>query len=149
MRVMRSSAYMDMHHPPLTVVLRDSDVIDTLESIHHGGQNDDTFVVADIFDMPDANIADATVEALRRFDDAVKRREQDMAIRYFWVVQMLPLINTNGVILSDKPAPLTRDELAYVEERIAAHSNYDGQTTIVFDETGARYEFKNGKEVTT
>lgn len=150
MRVMRTSNYIGMFDPPLITVVRDSDVRDTLESMHASFEHKspEQFVVSDIFDMPDGGIAEATVEAARRLDDAQKRREQDMAIRFFWVAQMLPMIHENGTVISDKPAPLTREELAYCEERIAKHPNYKHQTTIVFDEAGTEYRFKDGREIT-
>lgn len=151
MRVMRISHFASMFAPPLTMVLRDSDVTDTFESIHTGYEqkSPETFVVSDIFDMPDGTgIADATIEATRRMDDAQKRREQDMAIRFFWVAQMLPMMHEGGHIISDKPAPLTGEELAYCEERVARHPNYKHQTTIVYDEAGTEYRFKDGRQIT-
>jgi hypothetical protein len=152
MRVMRTSAFASMFTPPVVTVVRDSDVIDThtLESVHaeFESKHPDHFIVSDIFTMPDGEIADAAVEAERRRDEAVKDREQNMAIRFFWVAQTLAMVHESGTIISDKPAPLTRDELAYIEERVAKHPSYKHQTTIVYDETGAEYRFKDGREIT-
>jgi hypothetical protein len=123
MRVLRQSAWAGYDRPPLTTVVRDSDVVDTLESVRTQlDQDDDVFVTSDIFDMPDGGVESATVAAMDRVN---ARAELNMAILYFCSAKTFPMLSTGGTILIPDPSPLTYEQAEFVLNRLAARQDYD------------------------
>jgi hypothetical protein len=143
MRALRSSLYVSAYDPPLTTVILESDVIDTLESIATNLPPLEALIVTDIFDSAD-DIAQATVEAeLRRRTNA--EQEAHMAMLYYWTVQTWQRIPAGGAIGMPKRAPLSREEIEVVFARLAQHPEYKNFTIIAFSRDGQPVMLANGK----
>lgn len=117
-----------MHAPPMTIVVRENDVIDTLESVAaRAGQDHDGFYVNDIIEVEAEGISvvEATARAMSRMDEA---EEQNMAIMYFYVVGVLHFVTRDGVWMAPDPAPLTAKQVAVVFDQIRTNPIRENQT---------------------
>lgn len=123
MRALRSSIYVRAHEPPLTTVVLESDVIDTLESIRHTHLQPGALVIHDIFDSA-SDIVSATTEAMQRFK-ANALQEAQQALLYYWTVSKWGLLHQGGMIFMDEPAPLSREEIEVVFAQLAQHPEYE------------------------
>lgn len=133
----------------MTTIARDCDLLDTLESaaIHMQAKTAEEGALAliEIFETPGAvSIEDASVEGMRR-RDARADQEENQAILYYWSVFKWGVLTDGGTLTMDKPAPLTRDEIAVVLEQLARHPEYEGFRIISTDQTGALVVLANGK----
>lgn len=147
MRALRSSAWMDPVHDPLTVVVLEGSTTDTLESVREGmkrvpDQQGKIFVGSDILEVGDADELRASQLAMEGMD---YDREQNQAIMFFWVVTTLPAISEGGIIMSDKPAPLSTHEMAEVYEQVALSPFYKKQSFLAFNEQKQSIRFCDGK----
>lgn len=143
MRVLRSSCFVDMVHPPLTTVVRDKDIRDTLESAAISSQQPGTLVVHDIFEMPDhATIQHATRKAMQRID---LKREQNMAVLFFWSLGHFRLLTKGGTLFMDKPAPLTPEDIRYVFEQLKVEPSYNDFRLTSIAYTGERVRLVEGE----
>jgi hypothetical protein len=68
-----------------------------------------------------------------------------MAIAYFWYANALRITRPEGRVISDKPAPLTREQMAWVFRSLAYHENYKGQDIYVPLQDGTFIEMKAGE----
>lgn len=141
MRVLRSSAYSPALKP-LTTVMRDSDVIDTLESIRAGiPREDDVLVITDLFEMEDGVIEAATHAALARLN---RDEERNMAILYFWATMTLRSVTDEGMLVMPAPAPLSEEQVRAVFEQIVQHSAYRHQHVEIPAADGTRIVIEDG-----
>lgn len=151
MRVLRSSMWADPDNDPATIIVRDSDVTDSLESIREqlldpptgAGSEYRPFVTFDIFEMKDAEILGATQEAAQRQD---LDRERDMAILFFFATQtVLPITNANGLWIAPDPSPLSLDQIELALNQVAMHPVYEQQKVVFLSEDGERITLENGE----
>lgn len=134
MRIMRTSVWASYEASPLVTVVRDCDVIDTLESIrdHVEGPGDEgAFFIHDIFTMEDTDIVEATFAANERIDG---EKERNMAVLYFWSKDMLNLVRPGGLLATEQHAPLPAEDVAYVLHRLHECDEYEQQTVAVVSE---------------
>ena len=142
MRVLRSTLYLGTDGG-VSTVLRESDTVDTLDSIMHRLNESDALVVYDLFELDDeGGIMAATAEAMARRDLHI---EQNMAILYYWSVESWRLITDGGTIRTTRPAPLSREQITYVLERLAARTDYRNYTIEMFTIDGDAVTLAEGK----
>jgi hypothetical protein len=60
----------------------------------------------------------------------------NQAILYAWMLQMLSLLNDNGVLSTSRPGPLSRREIAAVIRAVRWDPEYRGQTIIIHADDG-------------
>lgn len=145
MRVMRSSFYSSMYAEPVATVLREDDLVDTIDSARHKLMNPEHgFVVFDIFDMTRADIAQATMTATRRMAER-QRRERDMATLFFYGVQVLRMLRRGGLWQTPDPAPLSVDEIRAAFEQLAMHPSYEDQVLATTSEDGTPVRVVRGR----
>ena len=70
---------------------------------------------------------------------------EDQNTLYDYDVAMLTRLSPSGVLSTDEPSPLTRDEIVPVLEKIAKHSDYKRQTVICHDKTFEPVILTDGK----
>lgn len=105
----------------LTTVVRECDVVDTLESIQHTVMVPDAFFVFEIFEVPDdKGIEAVTVAAKRRID---AERDYNMCVLYFWTIrQYRGLVERTGrprgAVITQHPAPLSADDIEAVFKQL-------------------------------
>lgn len=145
MRVLRSSMYSPAL-APMTVVIRDSDVTDTLESIRFGaiGHEPDAFVVTDLFETIDGGIDQATAFAMIRMEERAED-ERNMALQFYWATAQFQLLSGGGTLIMPEPAPLTPEQVRIVFEQIAKHSDYDHQSVQATAKDGTVVRIENGE----
>jgi hypothetical protein len=145
MRVLRSSAFPKLHAEPMTTVVRDEDVRDTLESMRAQllELQPEVFKTFDLFEMPDGSIEQATFKALERMD---KEREKDQAVLFFWVADhMFNAVSSKGAVISPNTAPLTVEQIAEALEQIARHPRYVEQFVSQLSEDGRTVKLVKGE----
>lgn len=125
MRVLRASCYATPGLPPITTVVRDCDIVDTLESARVASLVPGALVLHDLFEVDrGTNIRSATMQAVERID---AEQEGNMAVLYHYNGQWLGNVSSGGVLTATRPAPLTPDEIEVVFDQLKSHPNYDGQ----------------------
>jgi hypothetical protein len=134
-------------HPDkaMTVATTENDlkvtVVEAIEGMldaRHG------FFTYETFDAPVDDIITATAECVRRAEEA-REDERNMAIAYFWYANALRVTRPEGCVISNKPAPLTREQMAWVFRSLAYHENYKGQDIYVPLQDGTAIEMKKGE----
>lgn len=153
MRALRTTAFMDTHHEPLTTVVLEPGLRFSAEEALAYLRTPGTLVLHDIFDVPDppngeweetpedagAAIVVATTDALARIDADV---EKNMAIMYFYNAEALRV--ATEAVFPTAPAPLSVEQIKTVFEQLATHPNYNGQHVHAFTEEGHQVNLKNG-----
>lgn len=145
MRVLRTTIFPDprARKGPVTIVVRDSDIVVPLEEMVEQQRFLDpgSFVITDIFDMPDSGIEEATRVAY------AKRNEQDennMAMLFAWTVMALATMKPAHIKMN-KGAPLTVDQIVYTFEAVAHHPDYQGSIVETHSiKTGATVTLDSG-----
>lgn len=138
MKILRATTYPP-NFEPLHVVTREIDMSVPLEEV---GGEEFGFLITDIFSMDgEPNIPQATVVALNRWG-ACKETERDQALLFYWTLGQFSILKDGGVVLSDKPMPLTEAQIRYVWKQLAKLDGYrdfdflaipkDGATPITF-----------------
>ena len=84
-------------------------------------------------------------ENLRRSDPVMGAWSDNQACLYSYDVAILPMLTDEGMLSTDKPSPLTRDEVADVLKHIARHPEYRKQTVICHDENFVPVTLCDGK----
>jgi hypothetical protein len=102
------------------------------------------FFTHEMFDAPVDDIITATAECVRRAEE-VHEDERNMAIAYFWYANALRMTHPDGRVISNKPAPLTRERMAWVFRSLAYHENYKGQGIHVPLQDGTFIEMREGE----
>lgn len=144
MRVLRSTMY-GPELAPVTTVLRDSDVVDTLDSIRTSMPDSvpEGFIATEIFEMDEASIESATTAALGQMaplhDD-----ERNMAILFYWAAQHLRITSERGMLVMPAAAPLTEVQVRTVFEQIVKHPNYQHQLVQSTAQDGTVVVIKDG-----
>lgn len=134
-------------HPdmPTLMALMESDMkVSAEEAVDQMLATGQGFFTYEIFDVDDDDIAAATIAAAQRVQ-AVERDERNMAIAYQWYVNWLPQMAEGGTIAGTEPAPLTREQVAWVLRSAAHHPAYRRQNFRVPLEDGTTIEMKNGE----
>lgn len=146
MRVLRSTMY-GPELSPLTTVVRDSDVTDTLESVRFGAPDSvpELFVATEIFEMDEASIESATTTALERMaplhDD-----ERNMAILFYWATAHLRLTKRgSGMLIMPARAPLSDTQVRATFEQILKHPIYQGQSVQSTAQDGTVVRIEDGE----
>jgi hypothetical protein len=160
MRVLRLSMWAAPDQPPITTVMRDSDlrmsVEETIEELFaeppeapaierpidnpvFGG----VFFVYEVFDMQNDEIMQATAEATRRMERRALT-EQNMAVLYFYNTQALRPVQENGHLINPKPAPLNVTDIEMALKQVAKHPNYQHQRVVTTSHDGVVVEMQNG-----
>jgi hypothetical protein len=90
------------------------------------------FVTYEIFDGEDGKggFMAATIHAAQRAAGE-EQRERNMAVAYFWYADALRATHPDGVVVSTRPAPLSREDMAWVLRSLSKHQNYQAQTVTV------------------
>jgi hypothetical protein len=114
------------------------EMIEEMLDARHG------FFTHEMFDAPVDDIITATAECVRRAEEA-HEDERNMAIAYFWYASALRVTRPEGRVISDKPAPLTREQMAWVFRSLAYHEHYKGQDIYVPLQDGTAIEMKAGE----
>lgn len=163
------SIFGEIHRPPMTIVTRDSDLKDSIESVRESmiggpivcpecqdigrpGQCPDCnvervqvpgFLTYDIFDMEDGEVIQATQAAMARVD---QRREADMAVLYFWTMKVIekPAFSDTGAVLTKDPAPLTASDVEVVFDQIKRHPAYKHHVLVTATEDGKVIKMDDG-----
>lgn len=142
MRILRSTFYApDL--TPMSTVVRDSDVIDTLEGVRESVKTPGYFTVFEIFDVDgDIGIEEATHAAGKRinFDD-----EKNQAIQFYWACAQFQLASENGHVIMPEPAPLTSDQVRVVFDQIKDHPDYKHQTVVATSREADIITLRDGK----
>lgn len=144
MRALRSSLYANPYEPPVTTVLLESDAADTLESGTHRVRVPGGLVIHEIFETSADDIETATLEAIKR-QLANGEQEAHQAMLFYWSVLTWQRVTPGGTILMDKPAPLSREEIAEVFEQLAQHPEYESYRIISHTRDGKPVLLANGK----
>jgi hypothetical protein len=88
--------------------------------------------------------AAATMQAVKRASEE-EQRERNMAVAYFWYADALRLVEPNGVVASTQPAPLSREDMAWVMRSLTKHEHYQAQTVIVPLKDGTTITMRKGE----
>lgn len=143
MRILRQSAFASPDMPPVTTMIRESDAPDTLESVRERMLAPDLLVVSDIFETEDlVTEVEMVAEGMARID---AERESNMAVLYFHDLEALRITKPGGLLTTNRPAPLSEDQIRVVLDQLARHPNYEGQTVVVHDENMKPVTLKKGK----
>lgn len=118
----------------MTTVILEGDAVDTLESARVRSLQPGALVIHDIFETTD-DIRIATAEAMRR-QQANAEQEAHQAMLYYWTVLQWTRVTEHGAVLMDKPAPMSRDEIAVVFAQLAQHPDYGHRTIVTPDRHG-------------
>jgi hypothetical protein len=143
MKILRATTYPpDLN--PMTIVVRECDVTVPLEEV---GGEEFGFLVTDIFSLDGKpNIAHATMIAGNR-QGACKDTERNQAILFYWTLAQFKLLKDGGKVLSDKPMPLTAEQIRYVWKQLAKLEQYRDFDFLAIPSDGERpISFKTGRE---
>jgi hypothetical protein len=134
MRIMRASTFPPDSLEPITVVMRECDVSMPFEEI---AADEFGFTYTDIFEVDgEPGIYEATLAAANRVSEEEMHDEKNMAVMYYWLWAQFRTLNKGGIIFSDKPAPLTVEQIHYVHRQLRRLPDYDGYTFMTFDKDG-------------
>jgi hypothetical protein len=133
--------------PPLTVAveaadLKSGDPYEAIESYLDAG----FFVTYEVFEEESgtdgfvAAVAHAAASAVEH-----QKREHDMAIGYFWYANALRLVADNGVLASTRPAPVSREDMAWVLRNLAKCEHYKGQYAVLLRCGSTTIEMRDGE----
>lgn len=148
MRILRSTMYApDL--TPITTVVRDSDMIDTLESVRESVKTPGYFCTFEIFDVPeDMEIETVTMVAMERLT-ALGEAPRNQAIQFYWATMQFQLVSDDGAVIMPEPAPLSTDQVVEVFQQIPDHPDYKRQTLVASSMEGEVITLSAGKvEVT-
>ena len=70
---------------------------------------------------------------------------EDQTVLYDYDMSMLKLLNSNGVLSTDRPSPLTREEIVPVLEKIAKQPVYKNQVVVCHDKEFEPVVLKDGE----
>lgn len=143
MSYLRMTNWIDAEQWPMTMVveagsLKSEDPYDAVESFMEEG----FFMTYEIFDAP--SFEAAMLEGAMQVDREM-RREHDMAIAYFYYIDAIRLVTEGGQMIGTQPAPLSREDMAWVLRNLSRHPNYRSQTVSVPLEDGTTIKMKNGE----
>lgn len=123
-----TAPFMPGHIPPAMIVMRAQDMTMPPEEV---GRPDGVpgLIIHDTWEMPDGELEAAIAEAMMRAD---KREEAEthMATLYFWTAAWLTRMKEGAPIMTEKPNPLTRDDLVTVLQQLADHPDYNHHQVI-------------------
>ena len=130
---------------PLTTVVRDIDMTESLEAIRDYAEALDrtSLVVSDLFELPDdTDIVAATLAAERRVRKDVER---NMATLFHWDAMTLEVTRPTSVISPTLPAPLGEEDAGVTLEALAEHPGYKGHAVVVICEDWTILAMRHGK----
>lgn len=140
MRVLRSTIWTPDLMPTASVV-RDSDVVDTLESIRVTVQEPEFFYSFDLFEADDdLTIQAVTLEAGRR-TALVRDIERNQAIQFYWAAQFL----SKDLIYMPDPCPFGSDKIREVFDQLVRHPDYKHSTVRAIGDDGVEVWIRDGE----
>lgn len=138
MRYLRTTMFaVSYDAPPVTTIMSEADVTDTLEGVRQQFLADEgpaCFYIFEIATDESEDLEVATANILMRMD---QNRERNMAILYFWTMNLLPMMRENGVIATPDPSPLTTEEITAVFEQIAQKGGRTDVSVTTGNETAS------------
>lgn len=144
MRALRSTLYSPALEP-MTIVVRDSDITDTLESARVRTAMPGFFVATDLFEIDgEADIVVATVAATLR-QEAMRDDERNMAIQFYWATAQFQLVSRTGHVIMPLPAPLSVEQVRTVFEQITQHPDYTEQSVTATTKDGVHVHIEKGE----
>lgn len=138
MRFLRTSIFADMVHPPLTTVVSEADLKDTIEAtrvtLRTGHTKATAFTVFEVFET-DRDLTEAVPHAMSRIDGA---HEHNLAILFFWVLRTMRVMRDGGMIAQNPltpgyPSPMSGDEATDVLEQVAMTPSYRPSVRVRID----------------
>lgn len=139
-RFLRTSCWAAGDMPPITTVVSEDDTKDTLEAARFQVEVPDTFAIHDIFEL-DGGIVEATAHSVVTIDGEY---EQNMAVLYFYAINMLTLLKPYGLWQTPDPSPLRVEDITYVFKRVIERDEYKGQTLRTHSPEGVSVSVVNG-----
>lgn len=113
-----------------------------VEEMLHAGHGFFTYAIFDVEDG--ADIPEVTLAAVNEAK-GTENDERNMAIAYQWYVNWLSRLSPGGTIAGTEPAPLSREQVAWVLRSVAQSPVYDHQNFHVPLEDGTFIEMKRGE----
>ena len=140
-----TAPYMQGHIPPAMVVMRAQDMKAgaTIAETDMPG----VFVTSDTWQMPDGELEDAIAQAIVRAGER-EREEGDMATLYHWTVATWNVVKSGGMVITQRPAPLRRDDIVTVLQQLCVHPKYDNyQIHVVSAVDGTTVRTREGRVI--
>lgn len=130
---------------PTTIATTEDDLkVTPVEAIEQMLEARQGFFTYETFASENSEIVSATVECAQRAEAAYDD-ERNMAIAYFWYANACKMTHPHGQVISDKPAPLTREQMAWVFRSLAHHPDYKGQRIFVPLQDGTAITMQSGE----
>lgn len=126
------------------VVSPDDFIHATVDEFIHATMPPGAFYTKELFEC-DALETDprVMVKAMRLFDENIKD-ERNMAIMFFYDVEMLAHVKSHGVLAASEIAPLTAEQVSAVLEQFARHPRYEHQTRVIPTKDGFIVTMRDG-----
>lgn len=134
-------------HPdnPVMMVLAEEDMkLPAIEAVEDLLKADKGFFTYEVFEAEGGMIA-VTSHATLRTSGERGDQERNMAILYHYDADCLRVLREGGILAATKPAPLAREDVAWVMRHLARHPDYRGQSVVVPIEDGTTVTMKNGE----
>lgn len=142
--VWTTAPYMRGHIPPAMVVMRAQDMTTPPEEV---ADTPGVLVINDTWEMPDGELEAAIAQAIIRSGER-ERIEGDMATLYHWIVATWQVVKARGMVITGRPAPLSRDDIVTVLSQLCEHPQYDNyQIHVVSGVDGASVRTHEGRVV--
>lgn len=139
-----TAPYMAGHTPPAMIVLRTQDMTIPPEEI---ADTPGALVINDTWEMDDGELESAIAYAIIRAGQR-ERIEGDMATLYHWTAATFNVVKAGGTVVTQRPAPLSRDDIVTVLSQLCDHPQYDNHRIyVVSDVDGAAVSTKEGRVV--
>jgi hypothetical protein len=133
MKVLRCTMYPSPDpKDAVTVTISEKSGIEPLDKIATRMLMPGTFVVSDIFEVPDTtDELHIALLGMKRLEDSARAQdERNMAISYYWNAMQLKKLAPGGTLANPKPAPLYGTQIEMVLLQLVKHPDYYGQTIM-------------------
>lgn len=147
-RLVRTTFWPPPGNPPVTMAVLEDDLKVSAEELVESwlveSEGRPGFVTYEFVETTETDIVVAVEEAIRGAEEK-REDEQNMALAYYWYLGALAGASPTGTVLSTLPAPLTRDQLAWVFRSIAHCKAYESQSIVVPLRDGTTIKMVNGE----
>lgn len=133
---------------PVTAVVAEPSLTVSIEEFQKQMRGAGTFILFDVFESQrdPYDIPGLTLDANERLTDEAKQRDLHLATHYYWTASRFRILAPGGVVASDRPAPLTADELRVSMEQLAIHPDYDqSMSVLAISKDGKLVTLRGGK----
>lgn len=144
MRFLRVTHWPHPDNPVMMVVPEEDMKLPAIEAVEDLLKADKGFFTYEIFEAEGGMIA-VTSHATKLTSGERGAEERNMAILYHYDAGCLAIVKEDGILAASRPAPLAREDVAWVMRHIARHPDYKGQSVIVPIEDGTTVKMKNGE----